>query len=70
MAKEIKLELELTNSEWCELVNAVGTKATRVENGSYFDDDITREDLKQWAVELRRIYKKVTAILDKNKISY
>lgn len=69
MAKEIKLELELTPSEWCELANAVGTKADRVENGTYVGDD-DWEDMKGWAKELRRIYKKVAAVLDKNKIVY
>lgn len=71
MAKEIKLELVMTADEWCELVNAVGSKADLVENGDYGDPDPEDGyDPKAWAEELREVYRKVAAVLDKNKIVY
>jgi hypothetical protein len=69
MADTISLTLELTADEWCELANAVGSKADLVENGDYgeSDEDV---DVKEWAEQLRQVYRKVGAVLEKNKVTY
>ena len=73
--KKIKIEIELTESEWCELVNAVGSKYRQVLDGKYDDEGIeglpdTEVKSKEWAEELLGIHDKLVGLLDKEGITY
>jgi hypothetical protein len=69
--EEIELTLKLTRDEWCELTNAVASKATLIERGDYGEaNDEEEYDPHAWAQELWNIYYKVTPVLDEKGVTY
>lgn len=67
----MKVLIDLTLSEWCEVANAISSKASDVRRGRYGDrsedDDFNPEE---WADELDAAYKKVCAALDEVGVTY
>lgn len=67
----MKIELDLTESQWCELANAVASKATLVERGDYGDADPEDGfDPDAWAAELNGIYNIVSRVLCEKGVSH
>lgn len=62
----MKIELDLTDEEWCELANSLTTRAIQVER---LDDD-EELDGEEWAKTLRRTYHKVAEKLDEYGIPH
>lgn len=65
----VKIELELSESQWCELANAVGSKIALVRNNAYgeLDDD---HDPEAWARELESVYNRIADELQKRGVPY
>ena len=59
----MKIEIDLTERQWAELVSAVVAKRDRVADGVYDLDEVHDLD-DNWVVELDTIYRVVTAALD------
>lgn len=70
LVEEVSVTLKLTRSEWCELANALTSKAINVEKGDYDKDDDDDVDTEAWATELRGAYTKVAEELTKAKVVY
>ena len=67
----MKVTLDLTKVEWCEVANAVSSKANDVRRGRYGEPDpIDVFDPEEWANELDAAYNKIAAELDKEGIPY
>lgn len=62
----MKIELELTEEEWCELANALMTRAAQVDRIG----DEGEVDGQAWANTLRRTYRKIAAELDEHGIPH
>ena len=62
------IELDLTESQWCELANAVSSKAHSVENGDY--DHEGECDNEEWAKELQATYDIVAKALEEKGVAY
>jgi hypothetical protein len=67
--ERITISLSLTASEWCELANSVESKKLSLENGEYCDD-MSEEQIENWADELHGIYQTVSKELASRKISF
>ena len=63
----VKLELELRESEWEELIEAVATKAKMVRDGAYGDfDALDGFDPDTWAATLEELFTKISDKLEKH----
>jgi hypothetical protein len=61
--------LILTKEQWIELVEAIGSKAVRVEKGQYdydLDDDYDKD---KWAADLKELHEEVLKALSIQGIS-
>jgi len=67
--KNKTIKLTLTEEEWCELANALSSKALQVEEGRYGEEENPGDDAK-WAATLWSAYEKVTPVLDKEGVVY
>jgi hypothetical protein len=67
----MKVTIDLTKGEWCELANAISSKASDIRRGRYGDRDEEEDfDPEEWAAELESAYQKVTVALDEEGIVY
>lgn len=67
MLNIIKMELELTESEWLELLEALATKARIVRDGAFGDfDPLDGFDPEEWASQLEALYQKLTDLMEKH----
>lgn len=48
--------MKLTDSDWCEVMSALESKALRLEQGAYDDGEV---DAAEWARHLRDIQKRL-----------
>lgn len=66
----VSVTLALTRNEWCELANALDTKAIGVESGEYGDGGLSDQGNVKWISTLKSAYAKVSTVLDSKHISY
>lgn len=67
MQQSVKLELELRESEWEEVVEALATKARMVRSGDYGDfDALDGFDPDVWATTLEALFIKISDKLEKH----
>lgn len=67
----ICLFVKLNASEWCELINAVHSKAVRVARGEYGDrDPFDKFNPQEWVKELMGIEQKLEKLLGDNDIPF
>jgi hypothetical protein len=67
----MKIELDLNESQWCELANAVASKSTLVRRGDYGDRDPDEGfDPEAWARELDEVYEHVALKLEERGMAY
>lgn len=64
---EVTIELTLTEEEWCELVNALISKAVQIEQGRYGGREDPEDDAR-WAAVLRSACDKIAAALDEKGV--
>jgi hypothetical protein len=67
--KKVEVILTLTESQWCELANAIATKIDRVRRCEYEDMD-DEHDPEAWVKELESIYNRVADELQKKGVTY
>jgi hypothetical protein len=68
--EDVPLAIALTDDEWIEVANAAQLKAERLRKDELPNEDMTAAQLDEWAATLESAYKKITAVLDKNCITY
>lgn len=65
------ISIDLTESQWCEVANAVASKVVRVRNGDYGDEDHADGfDPEAWAEELESAYNRIADELQKKGVAY
>ena len=65
------ITLELNKSEWCELANAVSSKASDIRRKRYgerAEEENFNPD--EWAEELERVYDQIAKKLDEQSLPY
>lgn len=68
MLNFIKVELELTESEWMEVLEAIATKARFVREGAFGDfDPLDGFDPDEWASQLEGLYRKLSDIVERTE---
>jgi hypothetical protein len=65
----ITVPLALSDTDWCELINAVGSRARSVENDGVMPD-MTETQQAAWVQQLDDIYEKVGTELSKRGVDY
>ena len=68
--EDVPLSIALTDDEWIEVANAIELKACRLRKDELPGDDMTQEQLDEWAETLESAYRKITEVLKKNCIEY
>jgi hypothetical protein len=68
--EDLPLAIALDDNEWQEVANAIQLKAERLRKEEQPDEDMTQEQLNEWAETLESAYKKITKVLDRNHITY
>ena len=68
--EDVPLSIALTDDEWVEVATAIWGKADRLRKDELPGDDMSKEQLDDWAEVLESAYKKITAVLRRNHISY
>ncbi len=64
----MKIELDLTEEEWTELVEAVASKAVLVRSGHYGDfDPLDGFDPDHWAAQLEALHRKLSDRLEREE---
>lgn len=70
MSKLVTVSLILTEEEWCEVANAVSSKAVQVERGDYGSGPEEEGDDVKWVATLNSAYAKIAKELDKKGVTY
>ena len=69
MSDEHTITVTMTEDEWCEVANAIASKITYVEAGSY-GEDMTEGEIHKWLDDLGNAYDKLTDVLEEAGIGY
>lgn len=68
MSNLVKIELELSEAEWLELMEAIATKARIVREGAYGDfDPLDGFDPEDWALQLEALHRKISDIVEEHE---
>ena len=68
--KHVEVTVMLTEEEWCEVANAISSKAIQVERGDYGSGPEEEGDDVKWVATLNSAYNKITKELDKKGVTY
>jgi hypothetical protein len=63
----MEITIDLTESEWCEVVNAVGMRADDVLKDEH---DMTEDQVLAWHQELKSAQDKIASKLDEKGVTY
>jgi NTP pyrophosphatase (non-canonical NTP hydrolase) len=66
----VRITLLLTREEWCEVANAISSKAVQVERGDYGSALEEEGDDVKWVATLNSAYAKIAKELDKKGVTY
>lgn len=63
----MEITIDLTESQWCEVVNAVGVRADDVLKDEH---DMTEDQAMAWHLELKESYDAIAKKLDEKDVTY
>lgn len=68
MSNLVKIELELSEAEWLELIEALSTKARIVREGAYGEfDPLDGFDPEDWALQLEALHRKISDVVEEHE---
>lgn len=63
----MEITIDLTESEWCEVVNAISIRAEDILKD---ERDMTEDELMAWHLELKSAHDKIAEKLDEKGVTY